>query len=97
MTDAAEGYEALLRFVCVEHGWCGGIKDGQSLQVDMFIPDAGKVTSDQFAEWLCRADNLEPAAYLRYEQLKETVRGAFIRFLGAEAVDVTALRFSNGS
>jgi hypothetical protein len=86
--DVKAGYDSLLHEVCVRLGYCGCIKDGKSLHVDDFIPKAGLVTADQFAEWVVLADNLTPAAS---PHLKH-IRDAFVRHMGAQAVDATLLR-----
>jgi hypothetical protein len=46
----ATGYDALIRFVCVDWGFCGCIKDDEPLHVDDLIPKTGKITADQFVE-----------------------------------------------
>src|SRR5688572_25548316 len=51
-TKPKSRYAALLNEVCVRMGYCGSMKDGERLHVDDFIPDAGLVTADQFAEWV---------------------------------------------
>jgi hypothetical protein len=64
-------------------GYCGCIKDGKPLHVADFIPDAGLVTADQFAEWVVLADNMTPSAN---PHLKD-IRRAFVRHMGADAVN----------
>ena len=87
-TDVKPGYAALLHEVCVRLGYCGCIKDDKPLHVDDFIPEAGLITADQFAEWVVLADNLTPSTS---PHLKH-IRDAFVRHMGAEAVDATLLR-----
>jgi len=87
-SDVQPGYDALLHEVCVRLGYCGCIKDGEPLHVDDFVPAAGLVTADQFAEWVVLADNLTPSSN---PHLKD-IRQAFVRHMGAESVDATLLR-----
>jgi hypothetical protein len=87
-TQPKSRYAALLNEVCVGLGYCGCIKDGEPLHVDDFIPDAGLVTADQFAEWVVLADNMTPSTN---PHLKD-IRRAFVRHMGADAVDAKLLR-----
>lgn len=81
-------YVALLNEVCVGLGYCGSVKDGAPVHVDDFIPKAGTVSADQFAEWVVLAENLCPATNPHLKQIKR----AFIRHMGASAVDAKFLR-----
>jgi hypothetical protein len=96
MTGIDSGYDALMREVCSVWGFCGCIKDGTPLHVDLLIPPDGPVTADQFVEWVFLADNLnpnlEPERWLRH---KEAIRAAFVRHLGGETVDAQKLRWSD--
>ncbi len=87
-TKPKSQYAALLNEVCVRFGYCGCIKDGEPLHVDDFIPSAGLVTADQFAEWVVLADNMAPSTN---PHLKD-IRRAFVRHMGADAVDAKLLR-----
>ena len=88
ITNPNPGYAALLNEVCVGLGYCGCIKDGEPLHVDDFIPDAGLVTADQFAEWVVLADNMDPSTNPHLN----AIRRAFVRHMGADTVDATLLR-----
>lgn len=82
-------YSVLLNEVCVGLGYCGSTRDGRHFHVDDFIPDAGMVTADQFAEWVVLADSLNPSTS---SDLK-AIRRAFIRHMGADSVDAKLLRW----
>jgi hypothetical protein len=87
------GYDALLRDVCVEFGFCGCIKDGRPLHVNWFIPSRGPVRADQFVEWVFLADNMNPNSKPeRWQPLKDAIRAAFIKYMGADVVDATQFR-----
>ena len=88
------GYDALMEQVCVGFGLCGCIKNGRPLHVRHFIPSAGPVSADQFAEWVFLADNINPNLD-KWQKLKGRVRQAFVHQMGSETVDATLLRWSD--
>jgi hypothetical protein len=89
------GYDALMHEVCVELGFCGSLRDGQSTHVDFIIPPYGPVTVDQFVEWVFLADGLNPNADVdKSQHLKDALKSAFIRHMGAEVVDAERLQWS---
>lgn len=84
-------FDALLN-VCVHLGFCGCIKDGEPLHVTDFIPAEGTVTADQFVEWVFLADNLNPNLDpKRWKKIRNTIRGAFVFHMGADATDAKNL------
>lgn len=90
-------YDALMHEICVGMGFCGCIKDGRPLHVRKFIPSRGPVTADQFAEWVFLADDINPCAEPKHwEHLKEEIKRAFVRHMGAEVVDARLLKWSDG-
>lgn len=93
MSEPKTGYDALMDEVCVGMGFCGNIVDGSHLHVDMFIPNEGTVSADQFIHWLFRAEGVkpcdEPEQWAKYG---EALKAGFIRHMGAEAVAAEALR-----
>jgi len=96
MTDKT-GFDALMDFVCVGHGYCGSIhRNGTPLHVTLFIPDEGPVTADQFVEWVFLADrenpNVEPE---RTQRAKDAIRAAFVEYMGGDVVDAERLRWSD--
>jgi hypothetical protein len=93
---AKVGYDALMHDVCVEWGFCGCIKEGRPLHVDLLIPREGPVFADQFVEWVFLADNLNPNSDpSRWQAHKQAMRAAFVKHMGAEVVDARLLRPSN--
>lgn len=89
------GFDALMHFVCVGWGYCGCVKDGRPLHVDMLIPPDGPVTADQFVEWVFLADNMNPNSEPeRWQPHKDAIRAAFVEHMGGEIVDATRLRWS---
>ena len=94
---ANTAYDALMDEICVGLGVCGCIKDGRPSHVRQFIPSRGPVTADQFAEWVFLADDMNPYAEPKsWENLKEKIKRAFIRHMGAEVVDARVLKWSDG-
>ena len=90
---AKGGYDALMHEVCVVWGFCGCLKDGEALHVDLLIPPNGPVTADQFVEWVFLADGMNPNVDVeRWRPHKDAIRAAFIEHMGAEEVDAANLR-----
>ncbi|AXU19141.1 hypothetical protein C7W88_09050 [Novosphingobium sp. THN1] len=87
-------YNALMHEVCVGRGWCGGIVNGKPSHVDDFIPETGPVSADQFVEWLFLADGVDPSSDpAKWERHKAGLREAFVRHMGAEMLDASALKW----
>ena len=82
----------LLNDICVRLGWCGGIVDGEPSHVDMFIPASGPVTAAQVAEWVIRAEGLDPV--LTPRRHRRYLKDAFVRHMGAGVVDATELKWN---
>lgn len=94
MTDPT-AFDALMREVCVEKGWCGSVIDGRSLHATDFMPESGGVTANQFAHWLFAADGVNPGEDReKWQSHLDGLRDAFVRHMGAETVDVERLRVS---
>jgi hypothetical protein len=92
--SGSQNYESLMREVCVERGWCGGIVDGKPTHVDDFIPESGQVTAEQFVDWLFRADGMDPFVDLeQWQKHKDGLKDAFIRHMGADVVNASMLKW----
>lgn len=88
------GYNALMHECCVGRGWCGSVVDGKPLHVDMFIPDSGPVTADQFADWIFAAEGVDPMANAeKWQEHADGLRDAFVRHMGSAIVDARALKW----
>ena len=89
--DQKSDYDALLDEVCVGFGFCGSVVDGKPLHVDQFIPERGRVSADQFVEWLFRAEGMDPA---EPDAIKHAtnLREAFVRHMGGDIVDARDLK-----
>jgi len=86
------GYDALMHTVCVEWGFCRCIKKGKPLHVDDFIPNFGKVTADQFVEWVFLADNMDPDINPeRWRKHKDAIKEAFIEHMESDVVEAYKL------
>jgi hypothetical protein len=53
-------FDGMIHEFCVTPGWCGGVKNGKPLHVSDVIPETGRVSADEFARWLIKADGLDP-------------------------------------
>ena len=85
----ASRFNALMREVCVSMGWCGSFVDDQPLHVDMFIPESGQVSADQFVDWLFEAEGLAGEA----ESHRKVLSAAFVRHMGSDVVDARDLKW----
>ena len=85
----ASRYAALMRDVCVGMGWCGSVVGGQPLHVDMFIPESGPVTANQFVDWLFEAEGLAGQA----ESHRKVLHAAFVRHMGSDVIDAGQLKW----
>ena len=86
-------YNALMHEVCVGRGWCGGIVNDKPSHVDDFIPETGLVSAEQFIEWLFQADGVDPSSEPdKWAKHKDALREAFVRHMGADVVDASALK-----
>ena len=81
-----------MRAVCVGYGYCGSLRDEGFIHVTDFIPDRGRVTAEQFVDWLFIADgdqwNRSPSAML----MREELRNCFIGYMGSDVVYAHELR-----
>jgi hypothetical protein len=83
-------FDGMIHEFCVKLGWCGGVKDGKSLHVSDYIPETGRVSADEFARWLIKADGLDPdqLSASEFRQLK----AVFVKHMGAGVIDAEKLR-----
>ena len=84
-------FDRLCSDICLHGGWCGGIVDGKPTVVDELLPSTGPVTAEEFARLAVRADGWPEAEPLPEKHLR-WIEAKFIEHLGADAVDVEALR-----
>lgn len=84
-------YDALLHEVCVGLGFCGDVVDGKPLHVDQFIPNNGRVSADQFVEWVFRAEGMDPNEPDAIKHAS-SLRDAFVRHMGGDIVDACNLK-----
>lgn len=79
--------------LCVLHGWCGSAINGVPLHVKDFIPDEGKVSAEQFVNWLITADGIDPSSKdSQIRQWKRELVEIFIKHMKADVVDAKLLR-----
>ena len=91
---AENRYSGLMHYVCVGHGYCGGVVDGKPSHVDHYIPDNGPISAEQFAEWVMLADGVGPDDCSSFrKQHKSNIVQAFIRIMGSETVDASELKW----
>ena len=81
-------YDRLLHEVCVGLGYCGSVVHGEPRHVDMYIPENGPVSADEFVVWVYRAEGMNPDEGRHSQE----IRDAFVKYLGARVVDAQALK-----
>lgn len=79
-------YDKLLEDVCVRLGFCGSVVDGQALHVDQFIPQAGVLTDEEFADALFKAEGWDPAGS-EARTFRSSVCEAFVRHMGGSEME----------
>lgn len=79
-------YDALLEEVCVQLGFCGSVVDGQSLHVDLFLPQIGPVSADVFADAVFKAEGLKTDGSTAHVH-RQSIREAFVRHMGGAEAD----------
>ena len=88
------GFDRLMMAACAGYGYCGSLQDDGFVHVTDFIPERGRVTAEQFIDWLFMADEEaclgHPSAMVR----REGLRNCFIAYMGADVVDARRLRWS---
>jgi hypothetical protein len=87
-------FDGLMRAVCVGYGYCGSLQDDGFVHVTDFIPQRGRVTAEQFLDWLFIADGDQWARGPRAMLSRERLRSCFIFNMGSDVVDARKLRFS---
>jgi hypothetical protein len=92
-TTPEPGYDALLHFCCVRLGYCGSVRDGEPLHVNMLIPDEGAVTADQFADLVFKAEQINPDHDGPSGRHWRAIKAAFVEHMGGEAVDASELAY----
>jgi hypothetical protein len=90
------GFDALMYFICPQHGFCGSVVNGEPRHVTDYIPIDGQVSADEFVEWVFLADDMDPAEDLdKWQKYKDGIKTAFIEHMGSEVVDAQMLRWTN--
>ena len=86
---AGRGLDALLQWVCVTMGHCGGIVEDEPRHVTDYFPEGGHVSANEFAHWafLVEGDKMTMDEVLCHDH-GASIRDAFIHFMGAETVSV---------
>jgi len=88
--ERTSGYNALMDEVCIGMGFCGSVIDNQPLHVNMFVPESGPVSADQFIEWLFKAEGMTRGHHV--SRHKAALRAAFVRHMGSDVVDAGMLK-----
>jgi hypothetical protein len=87
-------FDGLLRAVCIHYGFCGSLQDEGTLHVTDFIPERGKVSVDQFLEWLYMAEGEQSPSSPSGMIVREKLRSCFIGYMGSHVVTAYKLRRS---
>jgi hypothetical protein len=90
-------FDRLLRAVCVQYGFCGSLQDKGSLHVIDFIPERGKVSVEQFIDWLYLAEGEKRSRNPSDVLLQEKLRSCFIGYMGSDIVSAYQIRRTFGA
>ncbi|MFK8251224.1 hypothetical protein [Ancylobacter terrae] len=88
------GFDRLLLAACATYGYCGSLQDEGFVHVTDFIPERGRVTAEQFIDWLYMADEEPCLGNTSAMMRREGLRSCFIAYMGSEIVDAHRLRYS---
>jgi hypothetical protein len=85
-------FDGLMRAVCVGCGYCGSLQDDGFVHVTYFFPERGRVTAEQFVDWLFMAEGEQrpvssPSAML----MREKLLNCFIGYMGSDHVNAWKL------
>jgi hypothetical protein len=90
-------FDGMLHEYCARLGWCGCVKDGKTLHVTDFIPEAGPVSAEDFAKRIIMADGLDPDTPMpEMRRWLPQLTAVFIKHMGADVVDASQLRSGFG-
>lgn len=87
-------FDTLMTAVCAGHGYCGSLQDGLFVHVTDFIPTRGKVTADEFVDWVFLAEGVRWLGDPIAMKHRETLRSYFIAHMGSYVVDARKLRWA---
>jgi hypothetical protein len=79
-------YNNLLEEVCVRFGFCGSVLNDQPRHVDQLLPHSGKLTDEDFADALFKAEGWDPGGP-EARKFRSSVREAFVRHMGGTQID----------
>ena len=85
-------FDGLMRAICVGYGFCGSLQDDGFVHVTYFFPERGKVTAEQFVDWLFMAEGEQvPLSSPADMLMREKLRNCFIGYMGSDCVDARML------
>ncbi|MER9914996.1 hypothetical protein NKJ71_30735 [Mesorhizobium sp. M0050] len=90
-------FDGLMRAVCTGYGYCGSLQDDGFVHVTDFFPERGRVTAEQFVDWLFMAEGDQgpmgsPSAMLMREKIRNCFIGSWAQItstLGSCAISET--------
>lgn len=85
--------DLLMRDICVEGGWCGGIVEGQPTRVSDLIPASGTLTANDFATLAIYADE-GPSSEPPKEHHLRWLEAKFVEHLGQWTIEAEVLHRS---
>jgi hypothetical protein len=87
-----------MRAVCVGYGYCGSpngscgpFQDDRFAHVTDFFPERGKVTAEQFVDWVFMAEG-DWRRTTSAMMMREKMRSCFIGYMGSDGVNARKLR-----
>ena len=87
-------FDGLMRAVCTGYGYCGSLQDDGFVHLTDFFPERGKVTAEQFVDWLFMAEgDQRPMGSPSAMMMREKIRNCFIGYMGSDYVNARKLRY----
>jgi hypothetical protein len=84
-------FDLLLWDICVGHGFCGGVVNGQPTHVTDLLPATGMVTAEGFAELVIRADGDGQSPADKHIRWVASLGAMFIKHMKSASVPAETL------
>lgn len=74
------------------YGYCGSLQEEGFVHVTDFFPERGKVTAEQFVDWLFMAEGDQTLGRPSSMLMREKIRSCFIGYMGSDVINARKLR-----
>jgi len=71
---------------CSKLGFCGSVQNGKPSHITDYLPDEGVVTSDQFVEWILKAEGM--GSIEQDQTHAKGLKALFFKHVGGDMLDI---------